>query len=165
MTMRRRFRRGGARSPRAKTSWENLAFNATHTAAASVTLADLTPGIEDNLVRGTLMRALIHFDLNQIDTNVNNVQFVSVGIAVITADAFVAGATPDPEGDFDQDWYYWRAWGIDIDATVGFNFPFDIKTSRKLRAGFGLMLVFETGVVSAGSLQVELQARGLWQTP
>ena len=97
--------RGARRRP--KTSWEQQAFIATHTAAASITTADLTPAATDEaILEGTLLRAIIHFDLTATGFAAPQ-QPVSVGIAVVTFDAFAAGALPDPESDFNFDWYYW----------------------------------------------------------
>jgi len=116
---------------------------------------------------GTIRRFVGNLNLS---TNIDSTIQFALGISVVNTEVLSAPTNttvPLPISDTDQDWYYWRAFGVKLELNAnGFNFPFDIKTARKLRAGFGLILVFETGVVTGGAvLQAEIQARGLWQTP
>ncbi len=87
----------------------------------------------------------------------NAQQFITFGLGIISSDAFAAGAgsVPDPAGEPEYDWMYWRtvellrtfvdAAGAEI-SMVGCQFRFDIdsKAMRKVKPGQSLAWQFET---------------------
>ncbi len=116
---------------------------------------------------GTIRRIVGSINISNTGGSGGQAQF-AVGISVVNMEVLNAPTNttvPLPISDTDQDWYYWMAHNMDVEQEAPLNFPFDIRTSRKLRAGFGLILVFETGTISPTGVNFEFQARGLWQTP
>jgi len=113
----------------------------------------------------TIQRAIMHFEMT---TNVSAPQaggnFMAVGIAVITEDAFTASALPDPEVDFNQDWYYWTRRQM-IPTTTETNgmvtWDVDIRTRRKLRGGYVLAMVVQTSTQEV-ALDLDVSMRLLW---
>jgi len=108
---------------------------------------------------------LLHFDLSQQSPINNAQQFVSIGIAVITADAFAAGATPDPEGDFDQDWFYWtrRAAFFEQNGSQQlWPWDVDIRSMRVLRGGYKLVMITENPT-NGSVLNLHTSMRLLWR--
>jgi len=91
---------------------------------------------------------------------------VSIGIAVVTADAVAAGVVPDPVGDAQQDWYYWTAWEGELNSAGQSNWTkeFDIRTSRRLREGYRLMFQSENSVQELGAT-LFVRLRTLWSLP
>ncbi len=145
-------RRRGNAAPRKPVSWENLAFTAAHSAAASVVVADLTPEPMQTVHAGvglaTVRRALLHFDFmhNGVDVSVSE-QEIFIGIAVVTEDALAAGSLPDPASDFNHDWYYWtfrtHKWTTAASQPPQISWDADIRSMRRLRGGYRLVMISE----------------------
>ena len=155
------------RVQRRKVSWENLAFRIANTAAADITTMDLTPEPMQTTHVGvgtaTVRRAILHFDF--IIPNLGSTEFtMSFGIVVVTADGFLGGSVPDPETDFNQDWYYWTRRSFQFE-TVGSpaqaSWDADIRSMRKLRGGYRLIGIVETPVNPDISITM-LSMRLLW---
>ncbi len=165
--MPRSFQRRRTVRPRSKTSWEQQSIVATHTAAASVTIADFTPAATDEAVlEGTLLRGILHFDLTATLFSAPE-QFVSIGLAVVTFDAFAAGALPDPESDFNFDWYYWTRRLIKREtSTAGNNelvsWDVDLKTGPRLKSEMRLVLISQNPAQEL-VLTLHTSARLLWR--
>ncbi len=172
-TMRRaRARPRARRNPRAKVSWENLAFTANLTAAVNIVIADLTPEpiqtVTGDVGTATLRRAIMHFDLSQDAVGDNNVNIGTIGIYVAGHEGFDQNAVSDPEGDFFQDWYYWTRRAIMRD-TAGeaamVSWDADIRSMRKLRGGYKLVMVV-THPLNGNPLELRTSMRLLWsQSP
>jgi len=89
---------------------------------------------------------------------------VSVGIAVVTRDAFAAGALPDPESDFHQDWLYWTRRMVDVPSTgcpQWLEWEADIRSGRRLRGGYALAMITENPA-NGSATQLEANMRLLW---
>ena len=166
---RTRLRRGSRRAQR-PVSWENLAFLATHTAAASTTVADLTPEPMQTSHSGvgtaTIKRLILHFELTMNGAAISpQLQFLSIGIVVVTRDAIAGLVLPDPESDFNQDWLYWTRRAIKVQATNGgdqlYIWDADIRSMRRLRGGYGLVMISENPVNNQGVLLAS-SMRCLW---
>ena len=88
-----------------------------------------------------------------------------IGISIVNQEVVDGGGTdiPLPLTDTNQSWYYWEAQigRIRDDETMVFP-KFDIRTSRKVRTGFALILVFETGPAHGATTPINFQARALW---
>jgi len=173
MSTQRTNRRSTGRRPRAPrrvTIWENLAFSTVFAIGGNQDIADLTPEpMATSLVgTATLVRMVAQWSITiPVAVISPTPNFHSVGIAVVTADAFTAAALPDPESDFQQSWYYWNRWMVRINAavtsTVEAHFPVDIRTARRLRSGYKLVMINETPVTNTLSLQLAISMRLLWQ--
>jgi len=98
----------------------------------------------------------------------NEIVNLGIGIAVVTKDGLLAGEVPDPQAttDQNQDWYFWTT----IDRTLGpagansgqIKVPIDIKTSRRLRGGYRLAMVFQKQLSELG-YEVHVSMRLLWR--
>ena len=87
-----------------------------------------------------------------------------MGIAVVSEDALAATAVPDPASDFNQDWYYWTGRSIKVRAPEGpqvVTWDADIRSMRRLRGGYRLVMVSETGA-NEDSLEIHTTMRLLW---
>ena len=120
------------RGTRRSTAWFNNSNTPLTIAAFASGVFDLLPlaGIPEGFGGGlTVVRMIGHLDVRS--DQVNELVY-SAGIAVMTRDAFAAGATPDPVSDL-VDWYWLdsrfiRQTDIEVVST-----PFDIRTARKVR--------------------------------
>ena len=94
---------------------------------------------------------------------------LGIGVTVMTRDAADAGAAsaPMPLGTGTsnrQGWYYWSTDTMVFpNSTTQKSFDFDIRSARRVRAGFTLGLVFESGTYSGPTtLTLNWQSRNLW---
>ena len=91
----------------------------------------------------TLVRtiACIRIQPVVVESSLNNLQLISVGIGVCSQDAFTAGAVADPnvDTDFPQDgWVYkcrWNLLGNAGNTIEPIKVDFDIRAMRKLGRG------------------------------
>jgi len=113
-----------------------------------------------NNAGGTCLRLL--GNLNYSTTAASFEEYnLGVGVAVVTADALTAGATPDPLSDLSQDWYYYHAWEGNLGFEAQHYQEFDIRSARRLREGYRLGWVTQSFTMEvAGKLFVRL--RSLW---
>ena len=165
-TQRRTARRPGGSVPaRRATTWHNQLALVTQTAVASLVTTDLT----HNMIAagqepgGSCVRLILEVRVSSAAT-VPELESFAIGVAVVTADALVAGsaAMPNPLSDEDQDWYYW--WGSDGIATTSTEIlvaRVDIRSARKLRGGYRLVILTENGLNEL-ALNVSIMARTLW---
>jgi len=164
--IRSRVRRNPGRF-REPTRWENLAFQFVHPAAATIVFADLTPEpIQTITTTGTatIKRLLMHFKLTTLLVSPSAIrQDIFVGVGVVTKDAVAAGALPDPLSDFEQSWYYWT--GRQITTVVGSTqevaWDVDIRSMRKLRSGYRLVLVTQSAA-EENAMELFASIRTLW---
>ena len=85
------------------------------------------------------------------------------GLHVVTLDAFVAGAVPDPLGDHQSSWYWNEAFAIDEPDLRQRVFHGETRTRRKLPSGeHTVVMVWETAAGSAGSLKYDIGLRILY---
>ena len=92
------------------------------------------------------------------------VAHVAVGVAVVSLDALTAGAVPDPLSDFNQDWYYWTGRFLKHQASSDANvsaWDVDIRSRRRLRGGYALMMAVETPVFAVDQ-EMHVGMRNLW---
>ena len=113
----------------------------------------------------TIKRMIANFNWSTI-AETSNLENLFLGIAVVTLDAFTAGATPDPNGDFNQDWYYWtfRSHSREV-VTGGRQMQFwdiDLRSMRKLRGGYVLALVVNNGDGNSQASTLSIGMRNLW---
>ena len=85
-----------------------------------------------------------------------------MGITVITNDALVATAYPDPSTDSSHPWYYWAAMQLS-ETNVTRNKEFDIRSARVVRPHFRLVFIFDGDSSNNGALSFDLSLRLLWQ--
>ena len=82
---------------------------------------------------------------------------IAFGVAVMTVDALVAGAVPDPNTDL-VDWYYHkRLYGFRANIEAVSN-PFEIRTARKIR-GEDRTLGFVLDNIGANTLNFSFNFR------
>ena len=170
MTMRRRGgRRSSQRGPRRQTTWENLHFEHPHGTAGELVLTDLTPEpMAASLVgTATLIRCILSFAFGPDGSGTGTIwQRLAAGIFVCTADAFTAGAVPDPVSDFNQDWYYWTERTLFRPSTQTDaidRWSVDIRSARRLRGGYKLVLASESPGANTFDTALWVTMRNLWQ--
>jgi len=163
MTMRRRVVSRGAKM---RTSWEQRIFSFVLAAAGTQSVADLTPEPmrTSNFGTSTIRRMILHAtllnDAAASTTAINS----AIGVSVITADAFGAAAVPDPLDDVNQDFYYWaHRTFMDRSGNSQFDWDADIRSMRRLRAGYKLVLIVHSPVNEVAS-QLDVSVRTLWSS-
>ena len=90
---------------------------------------------------------------------------ISVGIAVLSTDAAVAGASPDPQSEPDYPWMYWAVHPMifptaSLDPSSGYSWvrqSFDIRSMRKMKPRESLAMVIQY-VDGAGTPGILFQA-------
>ena len=161
---RSRFTQRAAKRP---VQWANLLFQHIHPAAATEVFSDMSPNAIRNGTQetATLRRLILHFDYNvQVALNVAQ---IAVGIAVVTADALDPIAQiPDPLFDAEQGWLYWtnREWSGPAGSGTRQSWDADIRSMRKLRGGYRLVLITESPATSFPS-NISISLRALWSVP
>ena len=161
--------RGSGRGQSQRTLWENLAFDVSLTAAASITFATISPEPLALLNIGTakLLRLIGKWSGMAVG-NSTQTAFLQgfMGFAVVNRDAAISSsALPNPASDFQQSWYYWDMLSMSPQTTTGFQIPeqsFDIRTSRLLRSGYDLIVVWEN-VTQELPVELSVSMRLLWQ--
>ena len=127
-----------------KTTWENVNFEAAHTASASVSVADLSLQVSqvEAYQRPTrIVRMLINFELSA-GSATGLTQQLGIGIWVVQHEALMGDGAADVLTDFQQDFYYWTTLFItpaDGSLRTRQYGLIDIKTSRSIRGGYGLL--------------------------
>ena len=164
---RRGTTRSFSRGPKKRTIWENLSIEHVHPAAAIAVRTDISP---EPMASAQLGSAKILRTIGKLTWNLPVVtielQQVALGIAVVTNDAFVAGAIPDPiSGDFQQSYYYWTSFGNVLVSGTGpcsESESFDIRSKRVLRSGYKLVLVSESPAQEINCV-LHISIRNLWE--
>ncbi len=165
-----RSRRGG--SARIKTTWNNSALTFTLGTAGVVTFANLTPrplSIGDES-HGTAVckRAIMNFKAVQLESASNVPQNFGIGLYVSTRQAIsqLEILLPLGAGNTNQDWYYWTGRSTYGETNeVGQSSPdwdVDIRTSRRLREGYGLVLAIEPASANTSGIIITASVRLLW---
>jgi len=166
----RRSRGGRRGSTRVRTTWSNLAFSMNLPSTGALIAADLTPeplsASEGRHGTAVCRRVIATFTAAPQDP-VNNVpQRFGVGIQVLSQDAIanLQFLGPLDSGSDSQDWYYWTARGILHETGLGGNLDWeiDLKTSRRLRAGYGLIMVGQANAANTEAMRMTVGLRLLW---
>ncbi len=127
-----------------------------------------TGGIHHRGGTATLLRAIMHFNLNPTINSANQ-KSASIGIYVSSHEAQLQLAFNDPNSDPLQDWYYWTARTMDqgrgsVDS-VGIEWDADIRSSRRLRGGYDLTMVMAAFSTNVETVSLTASMRFLWQLP
>ncbi len=162
-------RRGSFARP---TNWENLIVDFSHPSAASTVFLDMTPSPIRSLSSGvaTIVRMIGHMEwFSANSTGPPPVAMhITCGVAVVTADAIAGAVLPDPLDEAEHGWLYWTnrtlLLGQDGQGKAITSWDFDIRTSRKLRGGYGLVFITETVAEEFASV-ARLSIRNLWKGP
>jgi len=163
----RRSPRG--RTSRRKTTWDQVTTGFIMGAGLNTVVTDITNRliILTGYTGGTIVRMIGNIIFENSGLAQDHALF-DIGVCVVTEDALTAGATPDPEGDPGQDWYYWshkslhgQAVDISIDSGIAMRDQFDIRTARRLREGYRLALVIHKSATSQ-IWNVDVGMRNLW---
>jgi len=147
-------------------SWKQLVLNTTQGSGANQTISDMTPVLVPLGASGaTIKRMIGSVDWEGIGAAVDHGIF-TVGVAVVTKDAFMAGAVPDPASDLEHDWYFWQQLDTHLPGNAHLDFnqarmSIDIRTMRRLREGYRLVIVFDKGPTVAG-VNLHFSMRTLW---
>ena len=163
MTTRRGSRRSfRGRPARRKTYWDQNSFQFTPAAAPTLQVRDISNIHITDLSEsgGTILRMIGQFNYYHEAASIETFNY-GIGVAVITQDALAAGAVPDPQVDLNQDWYYWDSWEGVLINEGQHQVNFDIRTARKLREGYRLVMVMQSFIQElAGFIRVDM--RNLW---
>ena len=163
--MARRSRGSSRRSPRVKTFWELIDSHADDLGISSQAVVDLTadPILSSGEDSGRILRLVGHITAS--NGSVTGEYHIGIGLSLVIQDA-VGVVTPDPLTD-DMGWYYHMTDRFHLSFGGGSRnlAEFDIRTSRRLRAGFRLLMVKQNGATSAGTLDLSFHARALWAVP
>ncbi len=163
--------RGRSRGARPKLTWEQTTIVHNLTAAASAVVTNLTM---INLGVGAIQTATVRRMIGSVRLQaLDTADAVSYGVGVYVGigDAITANV-PDPLQDLTQDWYWWRA-GLEIPVTSGLTggpgatnpeWEFDIRTMRRIRAGYKLVIVSQN-LVNAQAIVADISLRLLWSSP
>jgi len=160
--------RGTARRPqvfsnRRPTTWAQRCDDVLLTAAASTVLIDLShagivASFEDG---GTCMRLILQIHASNVAVVPDNTT-LAFGVLVMTTEALGAGSTPLPLTDPSQDWFYWWCGHVAVGDHGIKLVDVDIRSARKLRAGYRLVLVLQNAA-SEIATQVSVMSRTLWK--
>ena len=161
---RRSSRRTSGRR-REKTTWENINFEMSFTAAASSSVADLTPVfIQTNNFQtpSKIVRMIANFHL-AVAGSAAATQQLSIGIWVVQHEGLTGDGAADVINDFQQDFFYWTTRHITplTVATGVTDWSIDLRTSRRLRGGYGLLFKAQNAV-QAEPLELGVSMRNLW---
>ncbi len=161
-----------SRGTRAKYFWQQTFVthvmlstgNQVHTDISHKMIVDGTePG-------GTCRRLILDARVLASDTAGDAV--LGVGVVVTTQDAVASGVIPNPVDNSRQDWYYWKGFpmvGVSSGLVAGDGSnPFwstDIRTARKLREKYALVLTTVSKPTSTQPFVVHYAVRTLWTLP
>ena len=166
-----------ARAPRRLTAWDDFRMNNSTADGAFATFA-LMNNIADPEKRGcTLIRMILDFVLFPATPGaVSGRQLYSMGIGVVSDDAFSAGATGLPNPEVDSDYpvggWLWRKTVAVFDETLAtghvppVQIQADLRAMRKLdRSTLAFMLFNGTGEGTPFAVQRIGQIRCLYKLP
>ena len=159
-------RRAVPATPVRPMTWHNQSTTLSLTPAAGQKLVDLShPRIQSGAEgTGTCIRMLLTVGIhNAAATTTPDITSIGIGVGVLTADALAALVSPDPLSDTDQDWYYWWGGSRQV-SSLGLEWSADIRSARKLRGGYRLVLVAENETNELTTV-VDVTARTLWKMP
>ncbi len=90
-------------------------------------------------------------------------QVFSMGVCVLSRDAATAGTVPEPLSDLQQAWYYWAVRNPigEAGGDRQQSWDFDIRTKRRLRSGYDLVLTTENPTNEL-VIDVSISIRLLW---
>ncbi len=143
------------RGQRMSKSWSLIPAISLSLTADGTTLAGrFTPGEP-----ATILRMIGDYSLASTAVAVSQDRcFISMGIGVISADAFEAGAgsVPDPQSEPEYPWLYWAShplhWPTAVSGTAGdgdqsgqgsLRVRFDIKSMRKMKPRESLAMIWQ----------------------
>jgi len=152
------------RRSREKTTWENVNFEVTNGAGGASTLANISPVLvqtNNYQTPSKIIRMIMSYELVAPFANANP-QTLAIGIWVTPHENLDVGAL-DVINDFQQDFYYWTTEYITPQSTnqLTTRWTADIRTSRRLRGGYGLLFKAQTPVQEL-ALQLNVSMRNLW---
>ena len=137
------------------------------TAAAGSSVADIS--MQRQQVEGyqqptKIIRSLINFELSQGQIDANTME-MGIGIWVVQHEGLTGDGSADVINDFQQDFYYWTtlfSTFVNINTPTSKQYPLvDIRTSRRIRGGYGLLFKAQN-LVQGSSLQLNVSMRNLW---
>ena len=175
VTRRRRTPIGVARAQRRTTAWDDQQFQLTVADNSSQPLL-LAENVGDAEHRGcTVVRMIIHLGFNcAIPGLVSGQAIQHVGIGLVSDDAFVANALPDPEtdADFPVSGWLWRDAFVYISETLATGMPEvvrifrDLRVMRKLDRSSLVFMWHNNGIEGNGfTMQVTGIIRVLYKLP
>jgi len=175
MTTRRRFRRPSGRSMKRKTSWQQLVFNdVALLSAGQIVGANLNPepirtgGSSHRGGTATILRMIMSISINPTTTS-SAEHAASLGVYVGNHEAILGNVFNDPNSDPEQDWYYWTSRSMILDANEvvsrGIVWDVDIRTARRIRAGYDLTLVMAARSTNLNTVSMSISMRNLWALP
>ena len=114
------------------------------------------------------MRSILHFGLAQLNDDPAQ-HFAAFGIYVAGHEALLQTAFNDLNSDPEQDWYYWAARALRLDSAangqVGISWDVDLRSKRRLRSGYDLLLVMAGASTNVQPMLVTVTMRLLWAQP
>jgi len=149
-------------------TWEQTALTFNLGTAGVVLFADLTPPPLDNSedFHGTavLQRSIITFQSTQQDSVSNASQSYAIGMYVSTRAAILTPTVLAPLSNAGQDWLYWtgRSTYREADHNKGESWEIDLRSKRRLRGGYGLIMVIEPLAANTSIVTITVGARLLW---
>ena len=108
---------------------------------------------------------LMTFTANQTVLAANTPQEFAVATYVSTQQAIDSLEILAPLANLDQDWHYWTARSTfreDTEPSDKTQWEVDIRSMRKLRHGYGFVLVAEPVLANTASIEMTVGARLLW---
>lgn len=171
MTTRRRSprRRGG--SVRQRVTWQNDPLSFTLGSTGTPVFFDLTPeplkGGDPRHGTAVCMRLIMSAELNSISAVTDVPQAMGLGIYVLTQEAIQQTSVLGPlDANSDiQDWYYWTARSTFRESSTiadHTTWEVDLKSKRRLRGGYGMVIVAAADTSNTVSLLLNVGIRTLW---
>ena len=166
VSRRQTVRRPVATGVRRQTTWSQDEIQQTLNPAAGLVLSDISAQqIQENSEEtGTCMRLLMEVEISNVATEASpeNVSF-GIGVLVAPLEVIPANAVPNPCGPSDQDWYYWWCGHRQV-SVRGLSWSVDIRSARKLRGNYRLVLVM-SNLINELFTTVNITHRTLWKMP
>ena len=168
MPTNRRNRRSSSRRGSRPVAWQQTIASHSLTAAASIRVTDMSHSMISAGTEpiGTCRRILISANLEPGNSSAIATYNFFTGIAVVAAEGISSGEVPKPATAVQQDWYFWTGWEGQMLDTGQQNFSFhaDIRSARRLREGYRLVLVTENNAQELIS-DIHYRIRTLWTLP
>ena len=153
--------------------WHQSGITFNLAATGVLVFADVTPtplAPEDPEDEGhgnaVVIRSIANFSLRNVGTDAA-VHNMGVGMYVSTKTALDNLSFVDPlvGTSLNQDWYYWSARSLlkNDFAQEGKDWDIDIRSSRKLRNGYRLLIVAVADVANTDPLILTVGMRNLWR--
>ncbi len=145
-------------------SWDALpSVNQQLTADGTTAIAALAFAIPATILR---CRGDVMYSLDE-SQQVNDKVKLGLGLGIVSSDAFTAATLPDPSGEAEYPWLWWREIQLASDLAVGINnlgksverVEIDTKAMRKVKPGQSLILATQYVDITGAPVVDQMQGQ------